>query len=109
MIPDDFQPHEGQRRRPTLSEDASGNDVYTYPSSGPATRGWAQQRSTTELVGGRETVVTQWWWFTNDPDWLPLDRLVWDGSSFDVDGNPKPVYSPDGLHHLEIPLRRVTG
>jgi hypothetical protein len=109
MIPDDMLPHAGQRRRPTLSQDASGNDVYTYPTSGPDVPGWFQQRSTTEFVGGRQTVSTQWWFFCNDQDFGPLDRIAWGADVFEVDGHPKPVWSPDGFHHLEIPLRRVTG
>ncbi|MEU8136582.1 hypothetical protein [Streptodolium elevatio] len=109
MIPDGMLPHTVVKRRPTVAEDAHGNDALTYPSSGPSARAWLQQRSTTEVVGGRETVATQWWMYTNDPDWQPRDRLTWNAQSFDVDGHPKPVYSPDGLHHLEVPLRRVTG
>lgn len=109
MIPDDMLPHTGQRLRPTVAVDAHGSDAYTYPGTGPEVRGWAQQRNTTEMRGGRETVVTQWWWFCNDSDWLPRDRVRWDGGTFEVDGHPKPVYGPEGLHHMEVPLRRVTG
>lgn len=108
MIPSDFLPHSAVWQQPTKTQDGHGSDVYTY-SGGTAVRGWFQQRTTEELVGGRQTVVTQWWLFLNEQGVGPLDRFVWDGKTFQVDGDPAPLSAPTGFHHLEIPLRRVTG
>lgn len=109
VIPDDKLPHVAVKKRPTKSVDAHGSDKYTYPDSGPEIRGWFQQRTTTELVGGRQTVITQWWFFSNDPDLQPKDRLAWGADSFEVDGDAAPRWSPDAFHHSQALLKRVTG
>jgi hypothetical protein len=109
MIEDDFLPHEAVKKRPTKSLDAHGNDAYTYPDTGPKVRGWFQQRDTTETTGGRQTVATRWWFYSNDPDLQPRDRLAWRGEDFEVEGESKPEWSPDDFHHSKTAVRRVTG
>jgi hypothetical protein len=108
VIPADLLPHTLLWQEPTVSEDASGNDVLTYPP-GTSIRGWVQQQSTSELVGGRDTVVRSWLLICNQDGITPRARFTWQGLVFDVDGQPAPVFTPQGFDHSEVPLRRVTG
>lgn len=108
MIPSDFLPHELLWQQPTVTVDGHGSDTYTY-TGGTVIRGWVQQQSTKEIVGGRETVATAWVLFCNQAGIGALDRFTWNGQVFEADGNPAPLSTPTGVHHAEVPLRRVTG
>lgn len=74
-------------------------------------RGWVSQQSRLEdRSDGREAQVQGWVLYLDAGD--PIageDRVTWSGITFEVDGPPNPAWSPRGEHHIEVPLRAVTG
>lgn len=75
------------------------------------TKGWVAQRSTTEEIGGgREAQVSEWVCFLHPDETVEAaDRISWGDITFEVAGTVNPAWSPRGEHHLEVPLRVVTG
>lgn len=95
-------------RRATVAEDEYGNDQ----------RDWATATSTTvtgcsvqpvlgaEVTVGRETVVSRWQvWAPDGTDLLATDRVEWDGSTYDVDGEVQRWGFPP-LSHITALLRK---
>lgn len=66
-----------------------------------------------ESEGGvaRTAVITRWRLFTpHDPDLQALDRVRYDGTVYEIDGQVQDWPSPTGaLRHSEVILRRVDG
>lgn len=100
----------------TIVRPASGVDGYGDPSEdwGQTTStwsaAWVQPRSTSEVNGGRTAVLTEWMAFL--PEDAPIaagDRLVWEGRTYEVDGEPAVLWNPSGPHHVEASLKRITG
>lgn len=108
MIPDDFLPHDVLWQEPTVTRDGFGNDEVSYPA-GTRIRAWLQQRQTSEVVAGRNTVIDEDVLFCNVEGITPQARFTWKTQVFDVEGRPREVYSPDGFDHAQVRLRRVTG
>lgn len=75
--------------------------------------GWRNQASAEEPVGpGRAlvTVVHDQFFLPADTDVTEHDRIVIDGVTHEVDGQPRKAYTPGaGVHHLELNLQAVTG
>lgn len=99
--------------RTVTGRDSYGNDVYG--DAPVATEGvFAPGGSSENTQQGGDTVVTQPTVFLPDLDVTPVDRIVIDGVTWQVDGTPRnwPAnaftgWRPD--YPLEVPLRRVTG
>lgn len=73
-------------------------------------KGWVSQQSHAEDRDQREAQVSGWVLFlAADADVTGLDRVELNDLTFEVDGPPLPAYRPQGLHHYEVPLRRVEG
>lgn len=108
MISADFLPHDVLWQEPSVSRDGFGNDTVSYPP-GTRIRAWVQQRATSEVVAGRDTVVREDVLFCNVEGITPRARFTWMAKVFDVEGHPHEVYSPTGFDHVEVRLRRVTG
>lgn len=73
-------------------------------------KGWVSQRTQTEDHDQREAQVSGWILYLHpDASITGKDRIVWEGITFEVDGPPNPAWTPRGEHHLEVPLRVVTG
>jgi head-tail adaptor len=58
-----------------------------------------------EETDGRDSALSVWRFYTNDIVDM-RERLVWDGKTFDIDGQVSPTYGLTGPHHYEA-LARV--
>lgn len=70
--------------------------------------GWLTQVTSSEQIGLRDATLSGWKLYL--PACTPVavtDRIVADGKTFEVDGEPHSAHTPDGEHHIEIALRRV--
>lgn len=87
-----------------------GTDKRWDTATESTVKGWVAQQSRSEVTDGREAQVSGWVLYL-DPDATVTgrDRVVWEGTTFEVDGPPNPAWSPRGLHHYEVPLRVVAG
>lgn len=93
----------------TYSTDRYNNQVRTGATS-TVVKGWISQRTQTEDTDQREARVSDWVLFLHpEASITGLDRVAWEGLTFEVTGPANPAWSPAGLHHLEVPLRVVVG
>lgn len=98
-------------QRATPTTDRYGNTVAgawsTHLADVPAV---VQPADTSENVIDRDSVVTRYRLFCGpDVDIVPTDRVVWNGTTFDVDGDVE-QHSRKGVpHHLEAYLRSTSG
>lgn len=110
MIPERLLPISALWVRPALGEDDYGNTVPDWDApSVSGVRVMVEQRRTVEEQGGRDVTTTTLVLFTNELAVDAGDRFVWDGRTYEVDGDPAVVYSPAGPHHAECALRLVVG
>jgi hypothetical protein len=73
-------------------------------------KGWVSQTSRSEVTGEREAQVASWVLYLHpDATITGLDRVEWEGITFEVDGPPNPARTPGVLHHYEVPLRVIDG
>ena len=73
-------------------------------------KGWVSQRTQLEDHDQREAQVSDWILFLHpDATISGANRVQWEGITFEVEGPANPAWSPRGVHHLEVPLRVVTG
>lgn len=96
---------------PLFIEDRYGNAEKSWDNAEERTvKGWVSQRTQTEDRDHREAAVSDWILFL-EPDEIvsSLDRIQWGGITFETDGPYNPAWSPRGVHHIEVPLRVVTG
>lgn len=71
---------------------------------------WVAQRTSSEFDQGRVTITTSLGLFLDASAAIaPGDRVLVDGDTWEVDGRPLPARTPQGVHHLEVSLRMVTG
>jgi hypothetical protein len=88
-------------------------DAYGNAQAAEASRltvsGRMEALSSDELVRDRDTIVADWRVFL-PPDVTigPFDQIESAGRTFDIWGDPIEQHTPQGLHHLEVRLRRVT-
>lgn len=94
-------------------ESRYGDDVKDWSAASETTvKGWVAQRDRSEDRDSREAQVTGWVLFLPaGTDITGLDRVGWEGLTFEVDGPQLPAWSPrmNAVHHIEINLRRVEG
>lgn len=95
---------------PTIGQDRYGGTAKTGWSSATV-KGWVSQSSRSEANDLREAQVGTWVLFLHPDATIDgLDRVQWEGITFEVDGPPNPAHRPgSGLHHYEVPLRVVDG
>lgn len=75
-----------------------------------AVKGWVSQRTQLEDHDQREAQVSDWILYVDSGVTITgANRVQWSGITFEVDGPPNPAWTPRGEHHLEVPLRVVTG
>ncbi len=93
------------------AENRYGREEKDWSSATETTaKGWVSQSSRSEVIDGREAQVSSWVLFLHPDAVLDgLDRVRWEGITFEVDGPPNPAWTPRGLHHYEAPLRVVDG
>jgi hypothetical protein len=98
--------------RPGTTTDSYGNTTRDW-SDGAATTSPLQvmieQRRAIEQLDGRDATITTLVLFTNELGVEAIDRFVWDGRTYEADGDPWIVYSPAGPHHSEVAIVRVEG
>jgi hypothetical protein len=91
-----------------------GTDPYNNPTEPETTSVsypcWLEQTATVEITQGRSTVLSDWL-LVLPPEAVvdPTDRVVVDGRSFEVVGQPLSAASPRGTHHIECRLRATVG
>lgn len=93
-----------------IGRDDYNNEVLTL-GDGVPTQGLLQQASTTEYTTDRDTTVTQWVIFLPAGTVIgPQSQVVYDGQTFQVDGQPERVWNPRtaSVSHVEAKLREVT-
>lgn len=100
----------------TIVHPGSTTDRYsnTVANWDTATRtiasGWLAQRDATEVLDGRDALVTTLVLFLDaGTDITGRDRVDVDGITYEVVGNPLLAWTPRGAHHLEVVLRTVEG
>jgi hypothetical protein len=111
-IPAHMLPQTVTRTRPATATDTYGNTTYDYatPTSTASLAAWLQQDDRAEpLTDGRAPLEQRWLMVTNEQDVQGRDRITFGTTTFEVEGPPEPVYTPAGLHHLELTLRVVSG
>jgi len=96
---------------PTTTTDRYGSEVKVWAGSGSSSPAWMRQRSTLETVEGREARSSDWVAFLPaGTSVTAMDRIVWDGRTFEVAGDPLKAHGRTGeVHHIEAPLRIVEG
>lgn len=93
--------------------DGYGETSANWPSAtSTATKGWLAQLEETEPQGAGRNLVT----VVRDVLRLPADtvisaqdRVEIDGTTYEVDGQPRNVWTPRGRHHVRVNLRAVAG
>lgn len=73
---------------------------------------YVQPQSSSEQVADAERVTTRWRIFLGPTaDLVATDRVVWNGTTFEVDGDVETHHRAPGggVHHLEALLSKVTG
>lgn len=95
----------------TSSESRYGDTEKNWTDPTESTvKGWVSQRSQLEDHDQREAQVSDWVLFLHpDATISGANRVRWEGITFEVEGPVNPAWSPRGVHHLEVPLRVVTG
>lgn len=97
---------------PGTTTDAYGDTVpnwTTATSVSSAAR--VVQRSARENIDTRDASITEWVvYLPGDVTVTHANRIVWDGLTFEVAGDPKPaVRRTSTVHHYEVPLNRIAG
>lgn len=99
------------RQRGTVSDGAHGEPVtdWTTPSTA-VYRAEVQPLSTVEALAAQQRTETRWKAFLDyTADVLATDRIVWDGDTYEVDGEPERWKRRAVGHHLELFLIRWQG
>jgi len=94
------------------AQDEYGNAVPDW--SAPASRtiaAYVRPAAASENVADRDAVTAQWQVHTNDLAITALDRIVYHGVTYEIDGKPLTWdVAPDGeVGHTKLLLRRVDG
>lgn len=107
MIPNRLLRNMTLRTATTVVDPLDGSAGKTYTSS--TIRGRVDQVSTRESrADGREITVDEWRLFTNDS--VSATGQVIDGAiTYEIEGEPWPVYRSQDIHHFEAKLRKVNG
>jgi hypothetical protein len=96
---------------PGFAVDRYDDDVpdWDNPVAQVASMGWLTQVNTTEQIGDRDVVITGLMLFLPSTDVVTVsDRVIANGSIYEVDGDPHYAQTPAGVHHIELRLRYVS-
>lgn len=109
MIPPRLLPHMVTVTTPARTSDAYGNEILDYEAgSSRELRGYVQPQTGGEETVDRNAVSRQYLLFTNE-EVAALDRVTWDGRTFEVQGPSRDWDTPSGAHHHETLLTLVEG
>lgn len=98
-------------RRTAGTRDEYGNTVPAFAAPDPTT-GFITFTQSMERVNDRDVVVTSRDCFLRAGTVIgPLDRVLFEAQSFEVDGEPERVWNPrtGSESHLRVRLATVTG
>ena len=103
-------PDQVTRRRATTASDGYGNPTSDWSSVTevvyPAE---VQPASTDENVVDQDRTVTRWRaWLPAAADLVATDRIVWDGDTYEIDGDVQRWKQRGVPHHIEVLLVKVT-
>ena len=103
--------HEVRILRGTASTDRYENTILNWTSPRRRTAlARVAQRSRVEENDGREARVTGWvCYLPAGTDVTALDRIQWDGLTFEVKGVPNRAFDRHQEHHIELDLELVEG
>ena len=104
-------PHTVTWIEPSTGEDRRGDTTLTY-GSGVEVAGWMQQNSAAESFtgDGRDRRTARWTLFSDQTAGMTsLARIVWDGRTFRVAGDPNHLWDDEAYHHTEAALEVVEG
>jgi hypothetical protein len=106
-----FYVREVEILEPSTGTDRYGSAAVTWPGAGRLVQGWLSQTGQDEPQGeGRDPLVTSHVLFL--PAGTAIDgrsRVLVDGHTFTVEGEPHEAWTPAGAHHLEVRLQEVVG
>lgn len=119
MLPAQMLPHTITIRTPGTATDAYGNTVPSWATATTRTAAaYVRPQSTSVRPAGNEHVEVgrdvselSWQAHTNDAAITALDRIDWNGLTYEVDGEPLRWPSAPGgrLSFTKLQLRRVAG
>ena len=91
--------------------DDNGDDVLDWDNAAAhPEKAWVELRTTTEMVGDRAAVVSDWFAVLDHTTCaVRRARLRHGALVFSIDGEPAPCPTPRGPHHVEVRLRKVDG
>lgn len=97
------------RLRAGLTEGPYGNETRDWDNATSATySAEVQPVSSTEDIVNQQQTITRWRLFLPaSADLEATDRIVWDGDTYEVDGDVERWKRRGVLHHLEAVLMRV--
>ncbi|MGW1059352.1 phage head completion protein [Micromonospora rubida] len=115
MIRATLLPHQIAIITPVRVDDGYGNEVLSYDTAEGATtrevRAYVRPAPASEDVVDRNAVTAAWQVHTNDLTVTALERVVYDGLTYDIDGQPNTwrVIPGGRPGHSKFLLRRVDG
>lgn len=97
--------------RAASTTDRYGNVVKDWANATRTdVRGRMAQRHREEIRGHQETQITDWiCYLPPRTDVNGLDRLEWNGVTYEVGGHPNHAYGRALEHHVEVPCDIVEG
>lgn len=97
------------RRRAPLTSAGYGNQTRDWTTAtSQAYPAWVSVVSSTEEVVGQPRTLTRWKCTVGpDADLAATDRIEWDGSTYEIDGDVERHKGPRGLHHQTVILMRA--
>lgn len=112
MIDADLLPHQITVLTSAQVQDDYDNTVADWSTATSRTvSAYVRPAAASENVADRDAVTAQWQVHTNDRNIGALDRIVFDGITYEIDGKPLTWdIAPDGeTGHTKLLLRRVDG
>lgn len=112
MLPARMLPHSITITTPARGQDGYGNEVLDYVAGTTRQRpAYVRPAPASENVADRDAVTAAWQVHSNDLDVTALDRVTFDGTTYEVDGQPNVWRTIPGGRpgHSKFLLRRVDG
>lgn len=98
------------RLRSTTVEDDYGNLIRVWSGATPVVyAAEVQPLSATENTVDQDRLETRWrMWLYPTADVVATDRIVWDGDTYEIQGDIERWKIKGRLHHLKAILSKVT-
>ena len=103
-------PHMITLIHPPDREDRTGDPIPGTGGEESVAGCFWQPRSTSEALGGRDTVtIDAWCAAPPTASVTATDKIRFEGVTYAINGRPALHHTPHGPHHYEIELTRVEG